>query len=291
MVVVEMKGGLGNQLFQYGLSRELAYLGRKVLIDNSMYASSREKRKFMLTRFPKIHFQVVDPFVAERMRGYSYDRSLIKRIYYHFSKKNTIYPETKSLVFDDKVLQVDDCYISGYWQSYKYFDNISQQLRDELEFPKEVQNVVDNYSNRIKEMILNNNSVSIHLRLTDYIGQEYNELGSICDRSYYRAALQMIKERISHPVYFIFSDDISSAKGICEGLFEQNKHVFVENRMKDDLMDLYFMSLCKGHVLANSTFSFWAGWLSGKESLVIAPKTWMVGAIQCDIQCPGWLLL
>ena len=93
-------------------------------------------------------------------------------------------------------------------------------------------------------------SISVHVRRTDYIGSYY---AGICDKEYYEKAFNFIQEKIDSPTFFIFSDDIER----CKKEFLLNKVYFIDwNIKQNSYKDMILMSLCKHNIIANSTFSW-----------------------------------
>lgn len=148
--------------------------------------------------------------------------------------------------------------VIGYFQSEKYFKEYEHELRS----------IILNDEKLISELKQkyipsNKKTVSLHIRRGNYL--QLSDLHKVLDLDYYKKSLQMFK---NHKV-FIFSDDIE----YCKSNLILEDCVFVEN--KSDIEDLYLMSLCDNHIIANSTFSWWGAWLNGKENkIVIAPNDW-----------------
>ena len=99
--------------------------------------------------------------------------------------------------------------------------------------------------------------------------------GIVLPWDYYQAAMHIMESRLGHPVYFVFSDDWDWARGHFRSAHQA---VFVEGNSQTNCHeDLRLMSLCRHHIIANSSFSWWAAWLSEQpDNIVIAPKYWMV---------------
>ena len=128
-------------------------------------------------------------------------------------------------------------------------------------------------------------SVSIHVRRGDYLNEPL--LNGICDEQYYVAAIEEIKAMVDNPVFFIFSNDILW----CKTHFNQINAVFVENNTgKNSYRDMQLMSLCKHHIIANSSFSWWGAWLGKyKDSMICAPTKWMNAKVSSDVVCADWI--
>ena len=158
-------------------------------------------------------------------------------------------------------------YISGYWQNLLYFNSVHEIIRKDFDF-------VTTASSQNQEMarfISGCNAVSLHVRRGDYLE---SPIHGCCDLAYYRKAASIISNSQSDPCFFIFSDDILWVRNNLQ-LYE--KHVFVDinNDSNKSYEDLRLMSLCRHHIIANSTFSWWGAWLGAQEGITIAPARWM----------------
>jgi hypothetical protein len=177
-------------------------------------------------------------------------------------------------------------YLSGYWQSYRYFDDIADQLRTELTpltppTPKD--------SKLIRSMI-STNSVSVHVRRGDYITQKaaaaFHGNSSV---EYYDKALAKICTLVQDPRFFVFSDDLGWVKNNMKFPGATN---FVDHNDGDTaFQDLRLMSTCKHHIIANSSFSWWGAWLNPNDKkIVVAPSLWFADHRQTPTLIPkSWL--
>jgi hypothetical protein len=148
-----------------------------------------------------------------------------------------------------------DVALSGFFQSYKYFENAQEEVRKVFKL-----NINDAYKNH----------TSIHVRLGDYL-QHSGSFPPITS-DYLHMALRSIphaKECV------IFSDDISRVKDMVVNGFEEYDFEFSEG--KDELQDISLMASCGNHIIANSTFSWWAAYLGHNPNrIVVSPsaQTW-----------------
>jgi len=269
MIVVQLKGGLGNQMFQYACGRAIAYRNNVPLkLDVSAF------RWDTLRTYRLSHFNIVEHFaIQEDMRRFfPRHRQVIawtcgkvrnRWLPYH---RRPIVPE-RQFHFDPEILKVkDDAYLSGYWQCEKYFADVAELIRSEFTFKTEP----DEGYKRLLEEMMETNSVSVHIRRGDYVVKpDHGVLGP----DYYAGALNFVAQRVAQPRIFVFSDDIAWAKGNLTFPFPA---VFIEhNGAERDHEDLRLMRHCKHHVVANSTFSWWGAWLAEwPGQVVVAPKTW-----------------
>lgn len=119
---------------------------------------------------------------------------------------------------------------------------------------------------KIKKLMDQTESVSVHIRKGDYINSEMINL----DIKYYESAKKKIEEKIKNPKYFLFSDDKENMREYLN-LFQDA--VLVDgNTGKNSFRDMQLMSFCKHNIIANSTFSFWGAYLNkNTQKVVIAP--------------------
>lgn len=264
MIIVNLSGGLGNQMFQYAFGRKIAIkinTNLKYHYTNSLFAT---RRKFSLNIFNIEATQATN----EDLKSLGvYTNEIFNRINYYiherlpFNLNSNIITEKIPFRFDNKYLEIgDNKYLQGYWANTKYFENISDKLRCEFTLKEKV----DYINQKSLDLIQNCNSVSIHVRRTDYMKHFVGE-------EYYYNAIQEILSKVNMPVFFIFSDDIKW----CKSYFSQFSNVcYIEhNTGKNSFLDLYLMSKCKHNIVGNSTFSFWASWLNTtKNKVTIFPR-------------------
>ena len=161
-------------------------------------------------------------------------------------------------------------YLDGYWQSEKYFQDISRIIRNEFT----LRQILDKDNLEIAQKIISNNSIGIHIRRGDYVRNPiHKKIYENCDPSYYYQCVKFITSKIQNPYLFIFSDE---TEWVVENIrFDFPSIIISHNGMQKDYVDLYLMSLCHHFVIANSSFSWWAAWLgSHPDKLVFAPKNW-----------------
>ena len=289
MIIVKMNGGLGNQLQQYALYEKFKSLGKDVKVDVSWFYKDMgkvSKRKLELEYFPKVSFETCTVEEMQKVQG---NRGILKKVSEKLKlTEKPIYVEHQ--MYDEKIFQMTDKILEGYWACEAYYADIIPMLQEKLDFP-----VSPNEKNlKMAEKMQNCNSVSIHIRRGDYLTEENQAMfGGICTEQYYEKAIAYIKDMVEDARFFVFSDDPDYAKKKYEG----KEYTIVDiNRGKDSFYDMYLMSQCKHNICANSTFSFWGARLnrnSGKQ--MIRP----LKQKNCDWYIPekmkqlwkGWILI
>ena len=309
MIVVGINGGLGNQMFQYAFGRQLQEVYHVPLVlDTFRYSGllemirkspTEQKRRMNLQRF---HIPFSDGrdlriatgaenaalylFSMLRMqwaakvlkipqngaKGYA---QMIKRGLYATRDMISFYPfertEAKRIV------------VRGWFQSEKYFHDIAPTIKRELR----VREVSSDAVRRLAAQMLQENSVCVHVRRGDYIG--YNRF-DVCTEDYFRRAVEYVRERVAHPVFYVFSNNPAELDWIREHyVFLEGAH-FVREGV-DELDDLYLMYHCRHHIISNSTFSWWGSYLKLQEGMTICPERWLNDDMQQDILLEDWIPL
>lgn len=244
MIIVHTTGGLGNQMFQYALFRNLYEK-----YDNVWYETFFTKPHHNGFEIDKV-FNIIEKEVK--------DINLLKTLPKYGDKWEG---------YDPEVFNQTNTYFEGNWQNAGYFpdENI---LRKDFAFKQEL----DLNNKKILEEIQNSNSVSIHVRRTDYLKYE-NYFFQPTWLNYYGTAIGTIAKIVKdRPLkFFVFSDDIEWCKK--NFMIDAN---FVENTGSDSWKDMLLMSNCKHNITVNSTFSWWAAWLNANpDKIIITPKTWI----------------
>jgi len=256
MIIIQLKGGLGNQMFQYAMGRRVAHANNTDLkLDISWFNNigvNYTPRKYSLQPF-----NIIENFASINE---------IKAL-----KRGRIHNLTKRILTKERFS--NNVYLSGYWQNEKYFKDIEDIIRKEFTLKKPIRN-------KYIDLINHTNSVSLHIRRGDYvINPEYRKTLGACPLSYYHKAIRNILNFVTHPHFFIFSDDIKWAKNNLKFkhpvTFVSNKEQYLLKNTNTDYEDLILMSKCKHNIIANSSFSWWGAWLnSNPDKIVIAPKKW-----------------
>lgn len=276
MICVQINGGLGNQMFQYAFGRALTIKHQASLIldlsslKNNTGKSGTTKRSLELEVFRvKINEASVEDLKRLKPIVYRAVNVLAFKFGFKGIQMSKYFIENK-FSYNSNIKKVGkDCFLSGYWQSPKYFNSIASLIRDEFTFHKQL----DDKNLEIVDLIENANSVSLHIRRTDFQTTISNNTHGICSLDYYKKAVEFISTEIANPHFFVFSDDINWAK---ENLKLPYQLTFISgNNGNKSYIDMQLMSACKHNIIANSSFSWWGAWLnSNVNKIVIAPKIW-----------------
>jgi hypothetical protein len=174
----------------------------------------------------------------------------------------------------------DNVDLFGYYQTDKYFKHIEDQIRKDFTFKQEIFTEVKKF---FDEYFLNEDVISLHIRRGDYVTNPNHPTQSI---EYYEKALSNFDDKS----VIIFSDDPDWCKE--QELFLSDRFSISENNTTE--FDLCLMTMCKYHIIANSSFSWWGAWLA-KSKKVVAPSNWFGGSCANkspkDMYCDGWIVL
>lgn len=296
-VIVCLKGGLGNQLFQYAAGRRLSYKNKaELVLDNITYFKRDRiyKRRYQLDKF-HIKGRLATNF--ERIGSYGkYIHYLIRKLSKLLPYEKRFYIEEERPGFSPQLLDIKVrriIYLDGYWQSENYFKDIEAIIRQELKIlpPR------DEFNQLLSRKIQSCNSVGVHVRFfIDPFNINLNEHAFYNFlKSFFYKAIDKIKKMINNPCFFIFSDNPLIARQWLQIRGENIYYVSHNINEDDSYKDLWLMSQCKHFIISNSTFGWWGAWLAeNKNKIVIAPniKKTGIGAWGFEGLIPeGWVLL
>lgn len=284
MIIGQIIGGLGNQMFQYSFYKYLSLLKKCDLkLDISLFDSYKLHNGYELESVFKI---IETKATQEEINIFKSKYPLFFKVENKLFKKNLIfgtqhYKENKfsinQKIFDNLNT---DFYIEGYFQTFKYIQEMQPNL---FEF--------QTHLTESEKKLLQGNIISIHIRGGDYVtNRSDNKLfGNICTSKYYYNAISYIKEYIENPIFLIFTNDKEYTKKLLDG---ENFKIIDWNNGKNSFRDMYLMSQCKHNIIANSSFSWWGAWLNTNNSkIVVAPNKWFNDSSihQKDIIPPTWI--
>ncbi|WP_265943729.1 alpha-1,2-fucosyltransferase [Dechloromonas sp. A34] len=182
----------------------------------------------------------------------------------------------------------DDVYLDGYWQSERYFSSSAQQIREAFR----ITSPLDASNAALAQQIDATTSVSVHVRRGDFArNPEVSRVHGVDLREYYWKAIEAIGRRLNKPHYFIFSDEPEWVRGHLD--IAAPWTVVDHNSGVNSYRDMQLMSLCRHHVIANSTFSWWGAWLNPRpDKIVVAPCQWFANDTPTDDLIPAtWIRL
>ena len=279
MVIIQVAGGLGNQLQQYALYRKFVRLGVEARLDLSwfdkVHTAEKEwtrgkdiipvvtRRELELRYFDRLVFETCTKEEKEALIGADNILGKLRRKLLPF----TIHKFEESKMYHPELLEFEDMYLTGYFACEKYYADILYDLREKIQFPPSSNPLNREMADRMR----NKNSVSVHVRRGDYLNPEnVTMFGNICTDAYYQNAIDFVKRVIPDAHFYFFSDDVSYVKK----RFPGEDYTIVDiNHGRDSFYDMWLMSNCKHNICANSTFSFWGARLNPNENKIMIRPT------------------
>jgi hypothetical protein len=255
-VVVKLQGGLGNQMFQYAFGKNISNLtNRKLILDLSFLNRRDFGPDFVYRDYDLDIFNLEDLSIVD---FYDKDCDLIVE---NFDPNSTV-EAINSLIKEIIDKKADTIYLDGYWASPQYFSSVDFTFREKcLE-----------QSKHLLQDIQNTNSVMLNIRRTDFLSNDFH---GTYGKEYILRGIDKLKLNFMVLKFFIFSDDIDW----CENnLSDIPNSVIVSHEHKGDKFYnyLFLMSQCKHFIIPNSTFSWWAAYLSKSENKkVLYPEIWL----------------
>ena len=248
MIYCNLKGGLGNMMFQIAATLSIAK-------DNNTQAIFPNLKKHLnylneeKTHNPSLNYADQYHFLNIFKKLNCWDQNISLKIYnfpFHY---------------ENLKIENPNCEINGFFQSEKYFINNKDYIKYVFTIDEFILNKLQNtYKN-----VLDCNSTSLHIRRGDYLKLKNHH--PLQNMDYFKNAIELTKQNTEK--YVVFSDDIEW----CKSKFQGNRFIFIENER--DYVELYLMSLCKNNIISNSSFSWWGAWLNSNENrVIISPKQW-----------------
>jgi hypothetical protein len=291
IILLNQKGGLGNQLFQYtaGLYFAEKYGARLEVIRDLARneVSCGWPVPFMLDKFcittPVRKRTFLDRLLRTKSRLIGLVASPIRRILGSYSHDPYFKNVGDFLPLLPLPVGTKRLYLHGHFQAYQYAQSVEKKLRSELAFREPPSTATAKILNRIRDCEC---PVSLHVRRGDYA--VIQEGVWLLPMTYYDNAIAAILDIYPNATFFVFSDDIDYARA---NLPNRERMVFVNhNNEESSHEDLRLMSACHHHIIANSSFAWWGAWLNpNAEKVVIAPDgSWLPGINHPELIPPTW---
>ncbi len=295
MITVKLMGGLGNQMFQYAVARSLSKAHNTTMRLDLTYLLDRRPREDCVYRnydlgIFNISENFTFPYMLTKLIG-NLKNSRLTSFLTKFSMHNKKIFSEKHFYYHNEITSLENnVYLSGHWQSPKYFSDIVDIIRQEFTFRKPIADI----SAELLKKILKKNSVCVNVRRADFINlKNANKNHGVLDMEYYNKAIGIIAKKVETPHFFIFSDDVDWCTKNIKPDFTTTvvSHKHAGEKFKDYLQ---LMLSCKHFIIPNSTFGWWAAWLNtNKDKIVIAPKNWFKdkkkNAQTMDLMPSDWL--
>ncbi len=286
MIITALKGGLGNQMFQYALGRKLAHTdGTTLKLDIEGLDRANKGgdiyRPFALHSFA-IQADIAAPAEIQRLKyPYGILSKLARRFRFKVLRQMHVGWEPEALAMGE------GAYVDGYWQSYKYFEDIREVLLANFTLKES-----SPAARAVRARMQDASAVFVHVRRGDYVSNpNATATHGICSVSYYERAIAAMREQVPDAAWFLFSDDPAWA---AEHLPFPSEPVIVSGTGLSDAEEMMLMTSASHAIIANSTFSWWGAWLiRNRDKIIVAPSPWSESRkdLTRDIIPPTWTLI
>jgi hypothetical protein len=281
MVITTLRGGLGNQMFQYAAGRALADR-LQVMLKLDITKFNRD----WLRAYGLFPFSITCDLASKSELAEAHGQNSTWRVL----------KETPGILLEDIINASGNVLLDGYWQSSRYFSDREQLIRKEFTLKEPLSDI----DRAVEESILRSNAVALHVRRGDYISVRATaRQHDLCGPRYFSNSVNYIAQRVDNLHLFVFSDDNEWPQSNLKFDFPttyithnySHRHTSLESlklyrfilryRKHRDIdrsyNDMHLMSLCKHFVISNSSFGWWGAWL-GKlpTKIVCAPMQWHV---------------
>lgn len=302
MIVVRIKGGLGNQMFEYAMARKLQLdlgidrIGFDLTVVNSDLQRSLSLQHFAFfenieviqdkSRITKLQETIakklVSYFIAGRQEGIAGRREdfwgKLFGLFGIVQRDHSLIKKSFWLKFHRNI------YMNGWFQDAEKLQSIRDILLDDFRWlPKKVTEIEDS---NVYQQIVSSNAVCVHIRRGDYIN---NPIFGVCGDTYYYNAVKYMEHVLQNPVFYVFSDDIIEVE---RSMVFSRPMVYVKGNHQD-YEDLYLMKHCRHFIMSNSTYSWWAQFLGqAEDKVVVAPKKWcLTEDMNIGVYMKEWILM
>lgn len=273
MLVANLIGGLGNQMFQYASAWALASEhGMELKLDISDF------HRFPPRRYLLDHFRV-DAVIAQPSELARFDkdsnrlRAATRNVVATLRGNNRVGRTILERGFPWQKIQLDpsvDTLLIGYWQSERYFLSVAQKVRQAFTLKAPA----DDRTQRLLEDIDRHAAISLHVRRGDYAANPVVQAKhGLLGLDYYAAAVGHMLSLESEAKFYVFSDEMDWVRA---NLPIAAPVEYVDLNGPDQPQeDLRLMSRCRHHIIANSSLSWWGAWLNPSPGkVVVAPRQW-----------------
>ena len=296
MIIIQVAGGLGNQMQQYAMYCKLRALGKEVRLDLEWFDENHQKgllapRKCELLFFRDLPMDIC----SEQERAKFLNRSILQKVTGKLiPSRNHIF--TESRMYHPEIMDFTDAYLYGFFLCQKYYDDISEELRQLFRFPEHTDGQCQVRNADLMQEMEKRPSVSVHLRRGDYLTDQENFalFGNIATDAYYASAMDYFLKKDPDTHFYIFSNDTEYVQA---HYGDRERYTIVDwNTGINSLLDMELMSHCRGNICANSTFSFWGARLNGRPDREVIRTFTMRNNQACDPDqmhdyWKGWLLV
>lgn len=299
-IYIPLQGRIGNQLFQYAFARKLQIemgVGTEIIIDDSDILRCKWENSLQYYALPNVRY-VHNGILLRRENFKQY---LLRKVYRLFTRKKDYVKKYRNefriqpflnrhglFICENGYIEPHinlkkPVYLEGYFQSEKYFELIKDDLfrlfdGNQFELLKKYRGV---------DLQRNSNSICISVKVEHNVG---NSMYNVCSVNYWKRAIEYIISKVEQPFFFICSDNVDY---VLEHLIDTDKfNYMLQDKKMPAHVSLAAMALCKHFVIGNTTFGWWAQYLSlNQDKIVVAPSRWMNIEMPIDIYQHYWHLV
>lgn len=305
MIYLKLMGRIGNQLFMYAYARKLQKErgdkdtiiiddsdnhnpeGADLYYENSLINYQLENVKFVHDKSFYNSFKMLPiRFIIKIMHIIS--RKKNHRSLHDFQVKFQRFFNLFGIYclqdgYENLSVKGDNIYLFGYFQSEKFFLGVEDELKTKFSLSEELEYI--NYP--CLDIITKRNTVCISIKVQHNVG---NIMYDVCSRDYYANAIEYILRHVSNPLFFVCSDNVEYVKA---NLIDTTKYdVVFQSYDLPVHVQLAVMAKCKHYIIGNSSYAWWAQYLSCfPKKIVIAPKKWYGIDVPCDIYQDNWIYI
>lgn len=302
MIHIYLTGRLGNQMFQYACARKLQeQYGLEIVCNLYELKHVTKKLKHVPGEFMydlkdyalnsniKIEDKKLPWYVQFSNPFIRLIKKICPEIYFKLLSKFGLLAWQREDYIELPLLKNKEILLNGWWQDIRYFEGISDILR------KEFIPIYDRLDKNLElyDLIKNKNSVCVSIRGGNYLVPKVKEKLFVCDKEYFYSAIEKISMKLENPLFIVFSDDIEWVKTYMKFEEKFSNMKFIYESGEDPVWEkLRLMSECKHFIISNSTFSWWAQYLSDNVGkIVYAPSKWFTNGNKCGLYEPTWNLI
>ena len=287
MKIVNILGGLGNQMFEYTMYLALkeAHPDEEIKVCTRSFGGYGLHNGLEIQRIFGVELPEASLWQLTKLAYPFFNYRTWQVMRHWLPSRKTMTRGALGISFGyAEVERQGDTYYEGYWQNEKNFRYIREKVLQVYAFPEFSDEQNKQLANRLKQSV----AVSCHVRRGDYLKEkDWN----VCTPDYYARAITEMNSRVRPELYCVFSDDIDWCKENLSGLIGDMEVVYVDwNKADQSFRDMQLMSLCRHNIIANSSFSWWGAWLNQHEDkIVMAPEIWANYDIKNDPICESWV--
>lgn len=287
MKIVNILGGLGNQMFEYAMYLALkdAHPEEEIKVCTRSFGGYGLHNGLEIQRIFGVELPEASLWELAKLAYpfFNYKSWQIMRHWLHPRKTMTRGALNIPFSFDE-VKRKGSTYYDGYWQNEKNFLHVREQILDAFTFPA----FTDKNNVELAEILKTKTSLSCHIRRGDYLLEPE---WCVCTSDYYQAAIEWMLNNNSIETLCIFSDDMVWCRENVGSKIGNIDVVYVDwNKGDESFRDMQLMTFCRHNIIANSSFSWWGAWLGQQEDkAVIAPEKWYEGDVKNDPICKNWV--